>query len=155
MRQKQKKSLIKLAIEFVKLQIAGNILFWGTLGGTFLFHTVLGWVEFWALVTASIIAHFLFFIANKEWVFDDKNNRRKTSREVTRFVIFMGFNFFLNIAIIQAVVTFTSLNIYLAQFVSALFFTVWSFLGLRFWVFETAKHQGFMIRLKRQVKKYV
>lgn len=154
MRQKQKKSLIKLAVEFVKLQLAGNVLFWGTLGGTFVFNSLLGWAELSSLVVASLIAHALFFIVDKQWVFADKKGRRKTNTEITRFVLFMGFNYFLNLAIIQALITYTPLNVYTSQFVSALFFTAWNFLGLRFWVFQVPEHHAITVHtVKKRAKR--
>jgi putative flippase GtrA len=90
-------------IQFVKLQLAGNILFWGTLIGSFVFHEMLHWTEFIALVSASIISHILFFIADKEWVFNEGKDRRKTTDEIWRFVVFMGLNFFINLGIVTGV----------------------------------------------------
>lgn len=144
---------LKNLIQFIKLQLAGNILFWGTLIGSFIFHDVLHWGELVALIVASIIAHSLFFIADKEWVFNDTKTARKSNQEVTRFILFMGLNFVINIIIVTAVDTYLDsgaidlkffeqinrdidVNLYLAQFVSALFFTFWTFIGLKYWVFK-------------------
>lgn len=150
MKKKQKKSLIKLAIEFVKLQLAGNILFWGTYIGYFLLHELRNWPDVWALATASIFAHFLFFIANKEWVFDDKTGKRKTSSEIKRFITFMGLNYFINLGIIMGLETYFGITPYIGQFLSGLFFTFWSFIGLRFWVFrEVHRHPGLTLESKK------
>ena len=144
---------IKNLIQFVKLQLAGNILFWGTLIGSFVFHELLHWTEFIALVTASVISHILFFIADKEWVFNEGKDGRKTSDEIGRFVIFMGMNFFINLGIVTGVDAFldkhpitisvveqlnrtVDFNLYLGQFAAAMFFTFWTYLGLKFWVFR-------------------
>jgi putative flippase GtrA len=137
MKQKDKKSLIKLGIEFLKLQLAGNILFWGTYIGYFVMHELLGATEISALVVSSLIAHGLFFLANRNWVFDDKTGQRKTSGEVVRFVIFMGINFFINIGIIQTLSIVYGITPYIGQFISAMFFVAWNFIGLKWWVFET------------------
>lgn len=145
MKQKQKKSLIKTALQFIKLQIAGNVLFWGTLLGTALFAEVIGWPDLWSLATASLIAHGLFFVIDKEWVFADKKGKRKTNREITRFILFMGFNFLLNISIIQTLIALTPLNVYASQFVAATFFTFWNFAGLKFWVFQMPEHHAITV----------
>ena len=137
MKQKDKKSLIKLAIEFLKLQLAGNILFWGTYVGFFVFHELLKIDQTSALVIASVIAHGFFFLADKEWVFADKTGRRKTSGEIGRFIIFMGINFFINIGIIQTLSIVYGITPYIGQFISAMFFVAWNFIGLKWWVFET------------------
>lgn len=150
MKKKQKKSLIKLAIEFVKSQVAGNILFGGTYLGYFLLHEMAKWPDASALATASIIAHALFFIANKEWVFDDKTGRRKTSSEIQRFVMFMGMNYFINLGIIIGLQTYFGITPYVGQFIAALFFTFWTFIGLRFWVFrEVHRHTAITLETKK------
>lgn len=135
MKIKQKKNLLKLALQFVKLQLAGNILFWGTLGGTFVFKELWGWGTISALATGSLIAHILFFMVNKNWVFDEKRGR-KTSREIVRFVVFMGLNYFINLGLTEYWTTVPHINVYLAQVLNGFIFTVWNFVGLKLWVFE-------------------
>lgn len=128
-------------VQFIKLQLAGNVLFWGTYIGFFLLHEIAHWSELASLATASIIAHGLFFIADSEWVFDEKGERRKTPGELTRFVIFMGINYFINLAIIAALSYYLNISPYIGQFISALFFTIWTFVGLKYWVFKKPKQK--------------
>lgn len=148
MNRTQKKSLIATAIEFVKLQVAGNILFWGTYIGYFLLFELAEWGYMEALVTASLVSHFLFFIANKEWVFEDETGKRKTSIEAIRFALFMGLNFFINIGIITGLQQYFDISPYIGQFISAFFFTIWSFVGLKYWVFRDVKHSGLKLNTK-------
>lgn len=136
MKQKQKKSLIKLAIQFVKLNLAGNILFWGTYGGFFLLYEIFGLPEVASLAVASIIAHVFFFIADKKWVFNGENGNQKTSDQVWRFVAFMGLNYFINLGIILSLSAYFGISPYIGQFISAMFFVIWNFVGLKFWVFQ-------------------
>jgi len=150
---KHKKTLVKYAIDFIKLQLSGNILFWGTYLGYFLLHEILHWSDILALATASIIAHIFFFLANKEWVFDDKTGKRKTSGEVVRFVIFMGINYFINLGIIAGLDHYYGLSPYIGQFVAGFFFTFWNFIGLRFWVFQEMQHHAISTRHVRERKK--
>jgi putative flippase GtrA len=153
MNKRQKKSIIKLVIEFIKLQLAGNILFWGTYAGFFVFNALLGWKEIVALATASIIAHALFFLADKEWVFNDKTGKRKTSGEVVRFLMFMGLNYFINIGIIEGVRVYFGISPYIGQFIAGWFFTFWTFIGLRYWVFREMRHQAITVhRVKRRTR---
>lgn len=150
---------LKNLIQFIKLQLAGNILFWGTLIGSFVLLEVFGQTEFVSLVIASVISHALFFIADKEWVFNDTGKNRKSSAEIGRFILFMGINFFINLAIVTSVDNYLDannlniaivqelyqkfdVNLYIAQFVSAMFFTFWTFLGLKYWVFREAQHHA-------------
>jgi putative flippase GtrA len=131
------------------LQLAGNILFWGTYFGFFVFHQLFSWTEIAALATASVIAHVLYFIVDREWVFDDKGKRRKTSSELIRFVLFMGLNYFINLGIIYVLLHYFDLTPYIGQFIAAGFFTVWSYFGLKFWVFRQATHSA-SLRAKRR-----
>lgn len=155
--KKQNKKLPALAVEFVKLQLSANILFWGTIGGLFLLYEIAGWGQTIALATASIVAHILFFLVNKEWVFDDITGKRKTSREIVRFVLFMGLNYIINLGIVTGLGYYFGLNPYLGQVVAALFFTVWNFVGLKYWVFQDTKHHGLRIgyaKVKKGVKRH-
>lgn len=153
MNRTQKKSLIKLAVEFIKLQLAGNVLFWGTYAGYFILHELAHWSDIPALATASLIAHALFFIANKEWVFDDKTGRRKTGNEIVRFVLFMGLNYFINLGIVAGLKEYAGLTPYIGQFAAAAFFTVWNFIGLRFWVFQEIHHHALTVKPRRRKKR--
>ena len=166
--KRQKKKLWKLVVEFIKLQLSANILFWGTMGGLFVLYDLLEWPQLMALATASIVAHVVFFIVNKEWVFSDESGKRKTSREVVRFVLFMGLNYFINLGIVTASSHYLS-NVdaitgaftdfdptpYMGQVIAALFFTVWNYVGLKFWVFQDVKHHGLRtnyVKAKKKVK---
>lgn len=138
MEKLKKQFTLQNLIEFIKLQLAGNILFWGTYLGFFLLYEIAGWAELLALSVASIIAHALFFVANSEWVFDEHGERKKTSGELTRFVLFMGLNYFINLGIIYALSHYLGITPYIGQFISAMFFTLWNFVGLKYWVFREA-----------------
>lgn len=153
MTEKHKKTLLKYLVDFIKLQLTGNILFWGTYIGFFLLHELAHWHETLALAIASICAHALFFIVNKEWVFDDKTGKRKTSSEVIRFVLFMGLNYFINIGIITGLSHFFNITPYIGQFIAAVFFTAWNFIGLRFWVFQEMHHHALTTKYVKEGKK--
>ncbi len=140
MKKKTKKSLVKIAVEFLKLQLAGNILFWGTYLGYALFYEVFDWPGWCSLVIASVFSHFAFFIVDRDWVFSDETGKRKSTGEVVRFIVFMGVNFFINLGIVLGLEKYFGISPYIGQFVSGLFFTFWTFLGLRFWVFRHARH---------------
>lgn len=159
MPKKQKRSWVTLVLEFIKLQVAGNILTIGTLLGTFVGDKILNQRALPSLIVASILAHILFFIVDRDWVFNEKG-RPRSRAEVWRFIIFMAFNFFLNIllvhlfrytAFVEAAAEWvhaqwpwisSSVEIYIAQLLSGLVFTLWVFIGLRFWVFRPTWHHA-------------
>ncbi len=136
----KKRQLIRLAIQFLKLQLAGNIIFWGTYLGYFVSDYVFGHPELWALALSSLLAHVVFFIVSREWIFDAATGRRKQRQEVIKFIVFMGFNYFLNLAIIEGLRHFLGITPYIGQFISGFFFGVWTYLGLKLWVFSGDAH---------------
>lgn len=149
----KKQFTLQNLIAFIKLQLAGNILFWGTYIGYFLLHELANWSELAALATASTIAHIAFFIADSEWVFDEKGERRKTPGELWRFVVFMGLNYFINLGIITGLSYYFDITPYIGQFISALFFTFWTFIGLRYWVFPQPSKRRRTTNAKRKSTK--
>ena len=138
---KRKKSIWQDVIQFVKLQLAGNILFWGGLLGTALCREVFHLSSVWALAVGSLLAYGVFFLVDENWVFSDKTGKRKTGGEIVRFIAFMGVNYFINILLVDWCGRLSGLNVYWSQFVvSTVFFTFWNWLGLKFWVFRHGRH---------------
>lgn len=135
MQKRQKKNLVRRAIEFIKLQLAGNILFWGTYLGYFVSDKVFHEPSIVALAIASLAAHCLFFVVSRDWVFD-ADGGKKSAQQIVRFMVFMGFNYFLNLGILYSLEHFYHISPYIGQFISSLFFTVWNYIGLKLWVFE-------------------
>lgn len=153
----------KTVLEFVKLQLAGNILFVGALAGVAVSNHVLHNDPIWGLIGGSIIAHIVFFMVNKSWIFHTSSKRGYG--EIVRFVVFMTFNFFLNIFLVSLVTRFILLQMpslqgfeyYLAVTSTAVFFAIWSYIGLKFWVFAPTKrhaavsrHHGLTYERKRR-----
>lgn len=153
MTEKKKRKLLKYVVEFIKLQLTGNILFWGTYVGLFIFNQLLHWPELTAIAIGSILAHCLFFLVNKEWVFDDKTGKRKTGHEITRFILFMGLNYFINLGIIAGLDRFFGVTPYIGAFIAGLFFSAWNFIGLRFWVFQEMQHHALNTKYVKEGKK--
>lgn len=149
-----------LVLEFIRLQIAGNILFLGTMLGFYIGERILHAPALTSLIVASILANILFFIADRDWVFTAEGVR-KSPGQVKRFIVFMAFNFVCNIILIELLAqaighmseVFIGYERYAAQCVAALFFSVWTYLGLKFWVFAPLKHYRHQALTIRPVRK--
>lgn len=136
-------------LQFLKLQLAGNILFIGTLLGVAVADTLLAADPFHGLIVGSALAHVLFFYVNKTWIFEEDPTVRDDG-EVLRFVLFMSFNFFLNLFLVELVSGLVLVHLpdleafayYIGVVSAALFFAVWSFVGLKFWVFRPTKRHA-------------
>lgn len=140
MKAKTKKSLFQNILQFIKLQLAGNILFWGTYIGYAVADNVFHTKSVLAVAVPSVLAHILFFIVDRNWVFSDKTGKRKTTDEIVRFVLFMGLNYFINLGIIMGLQNYLGITPYIGQFIAGMFFTFWTWAGLKFWVFRGARH---------------
>ena len=154
--QRTKRKLIREIIQFVKLQLAGNILFWGTYVGYAVGHELLGWNSLLAMSIGSVLAHVAFFIVDKNWVFNTATGKRKTTGEIGRFAVFMGLNFFINLGIVTGLERYFDVTPYIGQFIAGAFFTVWSYLGLKFWVFRSgqiARHPAITIETNKSKEK--
>ena len=140
MKAKTKKSLLRNIVQFIKLQLAGNILFWGTYIGYAVADNVFHTKSILAVAVPSVLAHIVFFIVDRNWVFSEKTGKRKTSGELLRFGLFMGLNYFINLGIIMGLQNYLGISPYIGQFIAGMFFAVWTWAGLKFWVFRVARH---------------
>lgn len=141
--------ILNSLLQFVRLQLAGNILFIGTLLGVAVADTLLSADPFHGLIVGSALAHVLFFYVNKTWIFGEDTSTRNDG-EVLRFVLFMSFNFFLNLFLVELATSLVLHHLpgleafayYIGVVCAALFFAVWSFAGLKFWVFRPTKRHA-------------
>ncbi len=140
MMPKTKKSLLRNGLQFIKLQLASNILFLGTYIGYAISDNFFHASSWQAVAIPSLLAHVLFFLVDRNWVFSDKTGKRKTSGEIVRFVCFMGLSYFINLGILGVLQTYFGISPYIGQFIASAFFTVWNWAGLKFWVFRHARH---------------
>ncbi|NCU30902.1 hypothetical protein EOM57_03795, partial [Candidatus Saccharibacteria bacterium] len=83
MKTKKKKS--SSFWQFVKLQLSGNVLFWGTIVGSIVLHEVFGLKKIVAVAVASAFFYIVFFLLDKHWVFSTKTGKNKTQDEIVRF----------------------------------------------------------------------
>ena len=130
-----KKTTRRSVFEFIRYAVAGNVFFWVTYIGYLVLRHLFDWPEAASLATASIIAHIIYFALDKEWVFSKDKKRRKTGVEFTRFGAFMAFNYFLNLGIVLGL-SQNGIIPEIGQFISAWFFTLWNWIGFKYWVFK-------------------
>lgn len=145
MPKRNKKRFIELITEFAKLQLAGNIPFWGTYLGFMFFDKVMHLEELTGLAIATVASNIVFFIVDDKWVFTSKRgsqSQRKGRSEILKFVIFMSFNALLSLVLTHSWSEFLGITPYIGQFITGGVLTLWIFAGLRFWVFSPPHHHG-------------
>lgn len=162
--RKKTSALVTNILQFLKLQLAGNILFLGTLAGVAVADAMSA-DPFVGLVAGSGLAHIVFFYVNKNWIFTGSSSK-ETRHEAGRFILFMTFNFVLNLFLVEGATTIvstylphlTEYSYYLGVVMAAMFFAVWSYLGLKLWVFKRAtshhatvsRHHGLTYEKRRR-----
>lgn len=150
MAKKKKQHLVGLVTEYAKLQLASNIPFWGTYFGFALLEGIFHMPSFWALAIPTVLSNIVFFIIDDKWVFANSRGKRKSPFEIVKFVIFMSFSAMVVFAITYSLEQFLNITPYLGQFISGFAASLWTFLGLRFWVFAPPRHHGLTIILRKQ-----
>lgn len=131
--------IVELSWEFLKLQLAGNIPFWGTYLINWGLDKGLSVDKFNSLLVATVLANAVFFVVDDKLVFTSNRKHKKTSREVFRFVIFMSFSALLTFNITWFLFKTFGISLYIGQFLSAALSILWTFIGLRFWVFAAPR----------------
>lgn len=134
-KHKKQRALLQLGYEFIKLQVAGNIPFWGTYLLNFALDQGFGADKFQSLLVSTVAANALFFVVDDRWVFGHARSKRKTTTEIWRFVIFMSISALITFNITWLLYSKFGVSTYIGQFISAALSIIWTFIGLRFWVF--------------------
>jgi putative flippase GtrA len=142
----KKQKAYQLLWEFVKLQLAGNIPFWGTYIINLVLDKGFSIDKFQALLVATVLANAVFFIVDDRWVFSQTRPKRKTTDEIVRFVIFMSLSALLVFNITWQLYTLLGISTYIGQFISAALSILWTFIGLRFWVFAPAGRRKLKVK---------
>ena len=131
---KKRKVAIGL-FEFLKLQLAGNIPFWGTYGINFVLDKGLSVAPFQSLLVATVLSYAAFFFVSDRWVFNHSRGSRHTATNAWRFVIFMSITALVTFNITWHLHELFGISIYIGQFISAGLSITWTFIGMKFWVF--------------------
>lgn len=148
--KKKKKNLVQLVTEYAKLQLASNIPFWGTYFGFAFMNGVLHIPSFYALAIPTVLANILFFIVDDKWVFaSSSRGNKKSPYEIIKFIIFMSFSALIVFMITYSLEQYFSITPYIGQFISGFAASLWTFFGLRFWVFAPPRHHGLTVTLRK------
>lgn len=140
-RSKRQSKLFTGGLEFLKLQLAGNIPFWGTYLVHLLLDKGLGVAQFQSLLVATVLANALFFVVDDRWVFNSSRKKRRASTDAWRFVVFMSLSALITFNITWQLHELFGVSVYIGQFISAALSILWTFVGLKFWVFAPTKQR--------------
>lgn len=131
----------KLARQFTKYMLGGSVYFWvGYLVFSVCYSGIrLSWLP--AKFIADVIGLSLNYLAQRYWVFNSEYLRLSEMQHAHRYLFIEIVGFVLDYAIIGGLKAI-GITPYIGFFVSAGFFSVWSFVWYKFWVFPEKKKPG-------------
>ncbi len=127
----------KNVFQFLKYMIGGSIYFWVGYGVFAICYSLFGWWWFWAKVAADVVGWSLNYIVQRYWAFGD-NPKLSEMQHVGRYITIEAVGFVLDYLIIAGL-NAVGISPYIGFFIAAAFFTVWSFLWYKYWVFPEKK----------------
>jgi len=124
----------KTAVQFGKYLTGGSVYFWSGYAIFALCYSVIGWGWLPAKIAADAIGWSLNYLVQRYWAFASDRLRLSEMQHLGRYLFIETIGFILDYAIIGAL-NALGITPYIGFFISAAFFTVWSFLWYKYWVF--------------------
>jgi putative flippase GtrA len=126
-------ALPKSLIQFGKYMAGGSLYFWGGFGIFAICYSALGWDWFPSKILADAVGWTLNYVVQRFWAFGEQHHLREIEH-IYRYLFIESIGFVLDYLIIWGL---KSLGVtpYIGFFISAGFFTVWSWLWYKYWVF--------------------
>jgi putative flippase GtrA len=128
----------KTAVQFGKYLAGGNLYFWSGYVIFALGYSVLHLWWLWAKIAADAVGWTLNYLAQRYWAFNSDHPRLHEMQHVSRYLFIETIGFILDYAIIAGLKA-VGITPYIGFFISAGFFTIWSFLWYKYWVFPEDK----------------
>ena len=111
----------------------GSLYFWVGYAVFAICYSVFGWDWLWAKILADAIGWTLNYLVQRFWAFKDQVHLSEM-QHAGRYIFIEAIGFVLDYLIIWGLKSI-GISPYIGFFVSAGFFTVWSFLWYKYWVF--------------------
>ena len=121
--------------------MGGNVYF---ISGYLVFalcYSVFDWWWLWAKIAADVIGWSLNYFVQRYWAFAGKHKKLSEMQHVGRYIFIESIGFVLDYLIIGGL-NYIGITPYIGFFISAAFFTVWSFLWYKYWVFPDDKQNN-------------
>lgn len=122
---------------FARYMVGGSLYFWVGYGVFAICYSGLGWWWLWAKILADAIGWSLNYVVQRYWAFGDQHHLGEM-QHAARYLFIETIGFVLDYAIVGGLKS-VGITPYIGFFVSGAFFTVWSYLWYKFWVFPERK----------------
>lgn len=134
-------------VQFAKYMAGGSLYFWSGYAVFAVGYSVFGWWWFWAKVAADVVGWTLNYLVQRYWAFAGPQRRQlREMQHVGRYLFIETIGFILDYLIIYGLEA-VGISPYLGFFIAAAFFTVWSYLWYKYWVFP-ANHKISRVNLQ-------
>ena len=120
--------------QFGKYMAGGALYFWVGYAVFAICYSGLHWIWLWSKVLADIIGWSLNYFVQRYWAFADSGHHLSEMQHAGRYVFIETIGFGIDYAIIWGL-NHVGVTPYIGFFVSSGFFTVWSYLWYKYWVF--------------------
>lgn len=128
----------KTPVQFLKYMIGGSLYFWTGYAVFALGYSVFHLWWFWAKVAGDIVGWSLNYVVQRYWAFAGEHQKLSEMQHVARYIFIESVGFVLDYVIIGALKA-VGISPYIGFFISAGFFSIWSFLWYKYWVFPEQK----------------
>jgi putative flippase GtrA len=118
--------------------LGGSVYLWVGYAIFAICYSGFGWSWLPSKVAADAIGWTLNYLVQRYWAFNSDHLKLSEMQHVGRYIFIETIGFFLDYAIIAGLYAI-GITPYIGFFISAGFFTVWSFLWYKYWVFPEEK----------------
>jgi putative flippase GtrA len=123
----------KLGDQFTKYMVGGSVYFWVGYAIFAICYSGLHWPWLPSKIVCDVIGWSLNYLVQRLWAFKDQVHLSEMTHAV-RYVSIEAIGFVLDYLIIWGLKAI-GISPYVGFFISAAFFTVWSFIWYKYWVF--------------------
>jgi len=127
----------KFVEQFAKYMLGGSLYFWSGIGIFAICYSGLHWDWLPSKIVSDAIGWSLNYVVQRYWAFAEQHHLSEM-QHVGRYLFIETIGFFLDYLIIWGLKSM-GISPYIGFFLSAGFFTVWSFLWYKYWVFPGKK----------------
>lgn len=120
-------------IRFWKYLVGGSVYFWVGYGVFALCYSGFHWYWLWSKMVSDVIGWTCGYFFQRFWAFADQIHLSEM-QHAGRYVFIEAIGFIMDYALIGGL-RLLGISPYIGFFVSGIFFTFWSFLWYKYWVF--------------------
>jgi putative flippase GtrA len=122
------------AKQFAKYMAGGTLYFWVGYAVFAICYSGLHWGWLWSKVLADAIGWSLNYVVQRYWAFAGQARHLSEMQHLGRYIFIETIGFILDYLIIAGL-NHIGVTPYIGFFISAGFFTIWSYVWYKYWVF--------------------